>query len=108
MAQSYVVGVNYPVFQGGGVLYGILTQFYREKGWKYAYKATISDVFLDIYQRYVMLIQNRVLLQIYAKTVEADQEQLRINRTQFRAGTGTQFAVLQSETQLATDLFQIE
>lgn len=102
-AESYVVGVNYPVFQGGGVLYAILTQFYREKGWKYAYKATISDVFLDIYQKYITLIQNRVLLQIYAKTVEADQEQLRINRTQFRAGTGTQFAVLQSETQLATD-----
>ncbi len=102
-AQSYVVGVSYPVFQGGGILYGILTQYYREKGWKYAYKATISDVFLDIYNKYITLIQNRVLLQIYAKTVEADQEQLRINRTQFRAGTGTQFAVLQSETQLATD-----
>jgi outer membrane protein TolC len=102
-AQSYTVGVNYPVFQGGGILYGILTQYYREKGWKYAYKATISDVFLDIYQRYITLIQNRVLLQIYAKTVEADQEQLRINRTQFKAGTGTRFAVLQSETQLASD-----
>jgi outer membrane protein TolC len=102
-AQSYLVGVNYPVFQGGSILYGILTQYYREKGWKYAYKATISDVFLDIYQKYITLIQNRVLLQIYAKTVEADQEQLRINRAQFKAGTGTQFAVLQSETQLATD-----
>jgi outer membrane protein TolC len=103
MAQSYLVGVSYPVFQGGSVLYGILTQYYREQGWKNAYKATISDVFLDVYQKYITLIQNRVLMQIYAKTVEADQEQLRINRTQFKAGTGTQFAVLQSETQLATD-----
>ena len=58
---------------------------------------------VNVYQKYITLIQNRVLMQIYAKTVEADQEQLRINRTQFKAGTGTQFAVLQSETQLATD-----
>jgi len=101
--QSFLAGVSYPVFQGGSIVYGILSQHYREQGWKYAYKATISDVFLDIYQKYINLIQNRVLLQIYAKTVEVDQEQLRINRAQLKSGTGTQFAVLQSKTQLATD-----
>jgi outer membrane protein TolC len=101
--QTFLAGVSYPVFQGGAILYGILTQHYREKGWQYAYKATVSDVFLDIYTKYTNLILNRVLLQIYAKTVEADEEQLRLNRTALQVGTGTTFAVLQSESQLASD-----
>jgi outer membrane protein TolC len=102
-AETFLTGVSYPVFQGGGILYGILTQHYREKGWHYAYKATVSDVFLDIYQKYTNLLLQRVLLQIFAKTVEADEEQLRLNRAAFNAGTGTRFAILQSESQLAAD-----
>jgi outer membrane protein TolC len=102
-AQSFLAGVSYPVFQGGGILYSILTQYYRERGWHYAYKATVSDVFLDIYQKYINLVLNRVLLQIFAKTVEADEEQLRLNQSALRAGTGTRFAVLQTESQLASD-----
>ncbi|PWT96506.1 MAG: hypothetical protein C5B53_09505, partial [Candidatus Melainabacteria bacterium] len=102
-AETFFTGISYPVFQGGGILYGILSQYYREKGWHYAYKATVSDVFLDIYQKYTNLLLNRVLLQIFAKTVEADEEQLRLNRAAQAAGTGTRFAVLQSESQLAID-----
>jgi outer membrane protein TolC len=102
-AQTFLAGISYPVFQGGGIVYGILTQYYRERGWQYAYKATVSDVFLDIYQKYTNLILNRVLLQIYAKTVEADEEQLRLNQTALKVGTGTKFAVLQTESQLASD-----
>lgn len=102
-AQSFLTGVNFPVFQGGGILYSILTQHYREQGWKYAFKATVSDVFLDIYKKYTNLLLNRVLLQIYAKTVEVDLEQLRLNNSKFKNGTGTKFAVLQTQSQLASD-----
>ncbi len=103
IARSFLAGVSYPVFQGGAVLYGVLTQRYREKAWVYTYKTTVSDVFLDVYTKYTNLVLNRVLMQIWAKAVEVDQEQLKINEAKEKAGTGTRFAVLQSETQLASD-----
>ncbi len=31
IARSFLTGVSYPVFQGGAVVYSILTQYYREK-----------------------------------------------------------------------------
>ncbi len=103
IGRTFIAGVSYPVFQGGAIVYGILTQYYREKAWSYAYKATLSDVFLDVYQKYTNLVVNRVLMQIAAKTLEVDREQLNITEAQLRSGTGTQFAVLQSKTQLAAD-----
>jgi len=103
IGRTFIAGVTYPVFQGGGIVYPILAQHYREKGWLYAYKATLSDVFLDVYQKYTNLLVNRVLMQIAAKTVEVDQEQLKVMQAQLNSGTGTQFSVLQSKTQLAAD-----
>lgn len=101
--RTFTTGVSYPVFQGGGVLYSMLSQRYREKAWREAYKATVSDVFLDVYQKYINLLLQRVLLQTWAKTVEADQEQLRLNKAQLKVGTGTRFTVMQTEAQLALD-----
>ncbi len=103
IGRTFIAGVTYPVFQGGGIVYPILAQRYREKGWLYAYKATLSDVFLDVYQKYTNLLVNRVLLQIAAKTVEVDHELLKVTQVQLKSGTGTNFAVLQSETLLASD-----
>jgi outer membrane protein TolC len=103
VGKTFLAGVNYPVFQGGGVLYSMLAQRYREKAWREAYKATVSDVFLDVYQKYINLLLQRVLLQTWAKTVEADQEQLRLNNAQLSVGTGTRYAVMQTEAQLALD-----
>ncbi len=103
VGKSFLVGVSYPVFQGGGVLYSMLSQRYREKAWREAYKATVSDVFLDVYHKYINLLLQRVLLQTWAKTVEADQEQLRLNKAQLAVGTGTRYAVMQTEAQLALD-----
>ncbi len=103
IGRTFIAGVTYPVFQGGGIVYSILAQRYREKGWLYAYKATLSDVFLDVYQKYTNLVLNRVLMQIAAKTVEVDHEQLKVTQAQLNSGTGTRFAVLQSATQLAAD-----
>ncbi len=102
-ARVFLTKVAYPVFQGGSVVYSILGQYYREKGWAQAYKASISDALLDLYQKYNNLLLARVLLQISAKAVEVSEEQLRVNQAKEKSGTGTRFAVLQSEAQLASD-----
>ncbi len=103
LAHVFLPRVTYPVFQGGSVVYSILGQYAREKGWNKAYQASINDAMLDIYQKYNNLLLNRVLLQIRAKSVEVSQEQLKVNQQLEKAGTGTRFAVMQSETQLAND-----
>jgi len=102
-AKVFLTRLAYPVFQGGSVVYGILGQYYREKGWEQAYKANISDALLDLYTRYNNLLLARVLLQIRAKAVEVSQEQVRVNTIKEAAGTGARFNILQSEAQLATD-----
>ncbi len=103
LAHVFLPRVTYPVFQGGSVLYGFLGQFARERGWTAAFHASINDALLDVYQKYNTVLLNRVLLQIRAKAVEVSQEQLKVNQALERSGTGTRFAVMQSETQLATD-----
>jgi outer membrane protein TolC len=101
--RSFIAGVSFPVFQGGGVLYSLLSQRYREKAWREAYKATVSDVFLDVYKKYTNLLLQRVLLQTLAKTIETDEERLRITQAQEKYGTGTRYSVMQSEAVLSND-----
>jgi outer membrane protein TolC len=103
LAKVFLARVTYPVFQGGSVVQGILGQYYREKGWRSAYKASISDELLDVYQKYNTLLLNRILLQIRGKAVEVSEEQVRVDRSKERQGTGTRYAVMQSEAQLSTD-----
>jgi outer membrane protein TolC len=103
LARTFLVGFNYPVFQGGRMLYSVLDQYYREKAWHYAYKATANDMFFDVYRKYTNLLRNRVLMQVWAKMVEADQELLEVNKAELKAGTGTRFAILQAQTQLVAD-----
>ena len=95
--------VNYPVFQGGLVLYSILGQYYRAKGWRYAYYTTVNDALLDVYLKYTNLMLNHSLLQIRARAVEVSTAQLQLNESLLKAGTGTKFAVEQSMSQLASD-----
>ncbi len=103
VAQTFLTGVNFPVFQGGSILYSLLAQRYREKAWREAYNNTVSDVFLDVYQKYMNLVLQRVLLQTYAKAVEADQEQLKLANLRRDIGTGTRYEALQVEALLASD-----
>jgi len=103
LAKVFLTRVTYPVFQGGSVAYGIMGQVYREKGWHEAYKASISDELLDLYQKYNSVLVNRILLQIRGKAVEVSQEQLRVNTAAEQSGTGTKFAVLQADAQLSSD-----
>jgi outer membrane protein TolC len=103
LARVFLPRVSYPVFQGGSVLFSILGQYCRAKGWHKAYYASVNDAMLDVYQKYNNLLLNRVLLQIRAKAVEVSEEQLKVNQSAERVGTNTRFAVMQSETQLAAD-----
>ncbi len=103
MARVNLVRINYPVFQGGSIMYGALGQAFRTKGWSHAYQATLNDTMLQVYQSYNNLLLARILLQIRAKAVEVDEEQLRVNQQLETHGTGTRFAVMQSDAQLAAD-----
>ncbi len=103
LTRAQLEKITYPVFQGGSVMYGILAQAFRTRGWFQAYKASINDALLQVYQNYNNLLLARVLLQIRAKAVEVDEEQLRVNQQLEANGAGTRFAVLQSDAQLATD-----
>lgn len=102
-SNVYVDRVSAPVFAGGNDFYTALVQYYRQKGWQYTYTASINDALLDVYQRYTNLSLNHALLRIRAKSVEVSTLQLGQVNTQFKAGTGTRFAIMQSRTQLAND-----
>jgi outer membrane protein TolC len=103
LARVFLAKVAYPVFQGGSVLYSIIGQYYREKGWEQAYKASISDALLDLYQKYYNLLLARVLLQIRAKAVELSTEQLRVSQAKEKNGTAARYQTLQSIAQVASD-----
>jgi len=93
--------LRYPVFAGGVNVYSALAQFYRDKGWRQSYFASVNDALLDVYQKYQNLMLQNALLQINAKSVEVTESQLALNNTLYQSGTGTQFAIMQSRTQLA-------
>lgn len=95
--------VRFPVFQGGRVVYGILSNLYRTRAAKSQYYATVNDALLDAYRRYYDLVLNQTLLQIRVKSVELSRTQLRLNEQLKNAGVGTNFAIYQSRTQLALD-----
>ena len=101
--RVFTTGLRYPVFQGGQVLYATLSQYYRQKGWQSSYHATINDALLDLYQKYTNLALNNVILQIRAKSLAISESQLALNNAIYKSGNGTQFAIMQSRTQLAAD-----
>jgi outer membrane protein TolC len=103
LARTFQTGISFPVFQGGGILYSLMVQRHREQAWRYVYKSTVADVFLDVYKKYTNLLQQRILLQVWAKTVEADQEQVRRANVALENGTSTRYDLMRWEAQLAAD-----
>lgn len=102
-SRVYTQTLNAPFFQGGRILYSTLAQMYRMRAAHSQFNTSINDALLNAYNGYYNLLLQRALLQIRIKAVEVDKEQLRLNEQLFYAGTGTRFAVMQSETQLALD-----
>jgi outer membrane protein TolC len=101
--RIYSTSLRYPVFQGGAVLYATLAQYYRQRGWLSSHRATINDALLDVYQKYNNLVLNNAILQIRAKSLAISESQLALNDAIYKSGNGTQFAIMQSRTQLAAD-----
>jgi outer membrane protein TolC len=102
-SRIFQENINAPVFQGGAVMYGMLSQLYRTRAARQQYFTTINDTLLNTYNAYYNLLLQRALLQIRIKSVEVSEAQLKLNTQLYVAGTGTRFAVMQSRTQLALD-----
>lgn len=102
-SRVYSATVTYPVFNGGSVVYNALAQYYRKVGFYYAYNATVNDTLLDVYNKYTNLVLNICLLEIRANSLQLSETQLKMNSALYEAGTGTQFAIMQSRTQLGDD-----
>lgn len=102
-SRVFSTGVSLPVFQGGSVFYGAIQQYYRMHAARNQYATSINDALLNAYNAYYNLLLQRALLQIRIKSVEVSETQLRLNQQLYMAGTGTRFAVMQSQTQLALD-----
>ena len=96
--------LTWAYFQGGRVLSGILENYYTAKAAKSDYKTSINDVLLEAFRNYNEVLYNQAILKVRVKSLETSRANLRLTRQQFDAGTGTKFAVMQSETQLATDI----
>ena len=92
-----------PVFQGGSQFFSMLAQYYRNKGWHESLYISINDALFDVYQKYENLVLQRTLLQIRVKAVETSEEELRLNSSVYKGGAVSQFALMQSRTQLGTD-----
>ena len=102
-SDVFVPRMSYPVFLGGNDFYSALAQYYRLKGWQETYKSNVNDALLDVYQKYTNLVLSHSLLKIRVKAVEVSKLQLNLNNEQYRAGSGTAFAIMQSRSQLAAD-----
>ncbi|MBU6452314.1 MAG: TolC family protein [Cyanobacteria bacterium REEB67] len=96
-------GFQYFGFQGGAVTFNMLSNLHQYRATKQAFRASINDALNQVSQGYYNLVRNQALLQIQTRAVEVSKAQVQLNRQLERAGTGTRFQVLQSETQLARD-----
>jgi outer membrane protein TolC len=102
-AQIFSTRLSFPLFAGGSYVYFTMAQYFRTKGWREAYQANVNDALLDAYNKYTNLVLNHQLLRIRIKSVELSEAQLKQNTTQYQAGAGTTFAIMQARTQLAAD-----
>lgn len=84
-------------------MFGALSNLHTFRASRNQYRATINDALLNLTRNYYELVRNQALLQIQTRAVEVSKAQVDLNRQLERAGTGTRFQVLQSETQLARD-----
>jgi outer membrane protein TolC len=96
-------GFRYFGFRGGSVMFGSLANMHNYRAAKQGLRASINDTLLNVTRLYYNLVQNQALLQIQTRAVDVSKAQVLLNQQLERAGTGTRFQVLQSETQLARD-----
>lgn len=95
--------LTWAYFQGGKVVSTALNTYYNMKASRNDYSKQVNDVLLEVYRKYNEVLYNQALLQVRIKSLETSRANLKLTKQQFRAGTGTKFAVMQSESQLASD-----
>jgi outer membrane protein TolC len=96
-------GFQYYGFQGGRVMFTMLQNKHNWQASKQQLFASVNDNFLAVAQAYYNLLRAEAVLTIQIRAVETSKTQVDLNQKLERAGTGTRFNVLQSQTQLATD-----
>ena len=96
-------GYRFYGFRGGSVMFGALSNLHNFRAQRQQYHATINDALVQVTRNYYELVRNQALLQIQTRAVDVSKAQVDLNRQLEKAGTGTRFQVLQSETQLARD-----
>jgi outer membrane protein TolC len=96
-------GFRYYGFRGGAVVFSSLSNLANFRAAKQGLTTSINDTLLNVTRLYYNLVQNQALLQIQTRAVDVSKAQVLLNQQLERAGTGTRFQVLQSETQLARD-----
>ncbi len=96
-------GFNFFGFRGGSVVFGALSNMHTFKAAKQQLFSTVNDALLEVTRAYYLMVRNEALLEIQTRAVDVSQAQVNLNDQLERAGTGTRFQVLQSETQLARD-----
>lgn len=96
-------GFNFYGFRGGAVMFGMLANKHYYKAAKQQLFSTTNDELLAVTRGYYEMVRNEALLEIQTRAVDVSQAQVNLNQQLERAGTGTRFQVLQSETQLARD-----
>ncbi|MBX9940840.1 MAG: efflux RND transporter permease subunit [Candidatus Obscuribacterales bacterium] len=95
--------LTWAYFQGGKVVSTAFNTYYNMKAARNDYSKQVNDVLLDVYRKYNEVLYNQALLQVRIKSLETSRANLKLTKQQFRAGIGTKFAVMQSESQLASD-----
>lgn len=96
-------GFNFYGFRGGAILFGALASKHQYRAAKQQLYSTVNDALLAVTRGYYEMVRNEALLEIQTRAVDVSQAQVNLNQQLERAGTGTRFQVLQSETQLARD-----
>ncbi|MCA9802835.1 MAG: TolC family protein [Cyanobacteria bacterium HKST-UBA02] len=96
-------GFTYYGYRGGSVLFGALKERNMYRASREGEKQTIDDALRETYEKYYRLLLEESVLRIRIKAVEVSEEQVRLNRELFEAGSATQLDVMQAETQLSRD-----
>jgi outer membrane protein TolC len=84
-------------------MFGMLANKHYYRAAKQQLFSTTNDELLAVTRGYYEMVRNEALLEIQTRAVDVSQAQVNLNQQLERAGTGTRFQVLQSETQLARD-----
>jgi outer membrane protein TolC len=102
--KTGAVTLAYAFFQGGKVYAGAAASYFNYRAARFSLSANKNDILLGVYRLYNSVLYNQALLHIKVKSLESSRAALSVTEQQYRAGTGTKYAVMQSKSQVASDM----